>query len=509
MSCELCNFVDELEIINDIKFTLKEIDVISALINGKSIKSIAALLNLSPKTVETHLRNIKQKLNCSSKETVIDFIENSNKYLLFNKHYTNLLINAEFERLLNKIGKIGQEIAVKCSNVCNKAIQHLSICNIKINDNSNIIFNCNVKDYYLDFLDFIQKLKQDIKIDKQIEEFKKFYQEKTTNVVVVKDLKKNNIFTRKNKKYLMYVIAAVLAIISFFICINYEEPIQLRMDIPKIHEDVLLKRSQITRQIDKILDMQEGIKVAVLTELGGAGKTTIAREYIISQDSNVIWEINAETENSVLNSLGDLANGLAKTKEQKEKLAFINSIKDYKEKNKRLLEFISGLLKRAKTWCLLFDNIDDFNMIKKYLPCNEKAWGKGRVIITTRNENIKNVNYLHKDYVVAITDLSIEESSRLCCDIMNVENEKSIQEFVKKLPPHPLDISAAAYYMKNTGTSFNDYLNETNNKDFSKTQRNIQFESFQQAAPSQSLSTLIKSLSTFPSNLYCFSSNQS
>ena len=69
MSCELYSFVDELEIINDIKFTLKEIDVISALINGKSIKSIAALLNLSPKTVETHLRNIKQKLNCSSKET--------------------------------------------------------------------------------------------------------------------------------------------------------------------------------------------------------------------------------------------------------------------------------------------------------------------------------------------------------------------------------------------------------------------------------------------------------
>jgi len=473
----LCNFVDELEIINDIKFTLKEIDVISALINGKSIKSIAALLNLSPKTVETHLRNIKQKLNCSSKETVIDFIEKSDKYLLFNKHYTNLLINAEFERLLNKIGKIGQEIAVKCSNVCNKVIQHLSICNIKINDNSNIIFNCNVRNYYLDFLDLIQKLKQDIKIDKQIEEFKKFYQEKTTNVVVVKDIKNNNIFTRKNKKYLMYVIAAVLAIISFFICINYENPIQIRMDIPKIHENVLLKRSQITRQIDKILDMQEGIKVTVLTGPGGAGKTTIAREYIISQGSNVVWEINAETKNSVLNSLEDLANNLAITNEQKEKLAFINSMKDYKEKNKKLLLFIARLLKKAKTWCLLFDNVDDFNMIKKYLPYNEKVWGKGKLFITTRNENIKNVNYLHKDYVVAITDLSIEESSKLCCDIMNVENEKSIQEFVKKLPPHPLDISAAAYYMKNTGTSFEDYLNETNNKDFSKTQRNIQRDS--------------------------------
>lgn len=426
MSCELCSFIDELEIINDIKFTIKEIDVISALINGKSVKSIAVLLNLSPKTVETHLRNIKQKLNCSSKETVIDFIENSNKYLLFNKHYTNLLINAEFEKLLKKIGKIGQEIGVKCSKVCNRVIQHLNMCNIQINDKASVIFDCKAKDYYLGFLDLIQELRQDVITDKQIEEFKKFYEEKTTNVVIVKDIKNSNIFTRKNKRYLIYIATIVFTIISLFICINYENPIQVRMDIPKIHEEVLLKRSQITRQIDRILDKQEGIKIVVLTGPGGAGKTTIAREYIIAQSSNVIWEINAETENSIVNSLGDLANGLAKTKEQKEKLAFINSIKEYKEKNKRLLEFISGLLNKAKKWYLLFDNVDDFNMVKKYIPYNEKAWGKGKIIITTRNENIKNVNYLHKDYVVAITDLSIEESSRLCCDIMNVENKKSM-----------------------------------------------------------------------------------
>ncbi len=42
----------------------------------------------------------KKKLNCSSKETVIDFIEKSDKYLLFNKHYTNLLINAAMDLML-------------------------------------------------------------------------------------------------------------------------------------------------------------------------------------------------------------------------------------------------------------------------------------------------------------------------------------------------------------------------------------------------------------------------
>ncbi len=44
----------------------REFDVFMALANGKTVNQIAEILHLSPRTVGTHLYNIKQKLNVSN-----------------------------------------------------------------------------------------------------------------------------------------------------------------------------------------------------------------------------------------------------------------------------------------------------------------------------------------------------------------------------------------------------------------------------------------------------------
>jgi two-component system invasion response regulator UvrY len=44
----------------------REFDVFMALANGKTVNQIAETLHLSPRTVGTHLYNIKQKLNVSN-----------------------------------------------------------------------------------------------------------------------------------------------------------------------------------------------------------------------------------------------------------------------------------------------------------------------------------------------------------------------------------------------------------------------------------------------------------
>ena len=44
----------------------REFDVFMALANGKTVNQIAEILHLSPRTVGTHLYNIKQKLNASN-----------------------------------------------------------------------------------------------------------------------------------------------------------------------------------------------------------------------------------------------------------------------------------------------------------------------------------------------------------------------------------------------------------------------------------------------------------
>ena len=62
-------FEENLSSINNIKFTQREIDIISFIVNGRSTKKIASYLSISPKTVENYVRNIMLKLECNSRET--------------------------------------------------------------------------------------------------------------------------------------------------------------------------------------------------------------------------------------------------------------------------------------------------------------------------------------------------------------------------------------------------------------------------------------------------------
>ena len=75
------------KIINSIKFTSREFDVLSCIIHNRSNKKIAGLLNLSYKTVEVHNRNIMTKIGCNSKDSIIDFIHLHNAYEILQKHY--------------------------------------------------------------------------------------------------------------------------------------------------------------------------------------------------------------------------------------------------------------------------------------------------------------------------------------------------------------------------------------------------------------------------------------
>lgn len=92
-----------LKIINNIRFTSREIDIIACILGGRSYKKIASFLSISPKTVEIHARNIMAKLKCNSREGIIDFIEKSDKFTLIKNHYANLLIKATFELELKKL----------------------------------------------------------------------------------------------------------------------------------------------------------------------------------------------------------------------------------------------------------------------------------------------------------------------------------------------------------------------------------------------------------------------
>lgn len=101
----LNSYANELGIINGVRFTRREIDIVACISAGKTTKASAALLTISPRTVENHIRNIMLRLGCGTQEKIIDFIENSDKYKLVRSHYNQLLIQEAFESNVKKIAK--------------------------------------------------------------------------------------------------------------------------------------------------------------------------------------------------------------------------------------------------------------------------------------------------------------------------------------------------------------------------------------------------------------------
>ncbi|AIK96440.1 response regulator transcription factor [Candidatus Odyssella acanthamoebae] len=79
-------YAHHLKNIGGIPFTQREIDILAGMLSGKTIKTIAYFLTISPKTVETHIRNLMLKLNCNSREGIINFIEKTGKFSALRQH---------------------------------------------------------------------------------------------------------------------------------------------------------------------------------------------------------------------------------------------------------------------------------------------------------------------------------------------------------------------------------------------------------------------------------------
>jgi len=91
--------------INNVEFSPREIDVMACLLTGRSVKGIAHFFGISPNTVQAHVRNIMQKMECNSRESIINFIETSNKSFILKQYHLSLLVNASFEQSLKELSK--------------------------------------------------------------------------------------------------------------------------------------------------------------------------------------------------------------------------------------------------------------------------------------------------------------------------------------------------------------------------------------------------------------------
>jgi tetratricopeptide (TPR) repeat protein len=529
--------------INDIKFTYREVDVIACILHNRGEKKIARLLSISPNTINTHIHNIALKIGQGTREFIIDFIEKSGKLKFIKQYYLHLLVQSSFDKRLAHISKTininkiiyslesenlndnetltliqlkddlkaanfiscttAQENGYKLHVIKSNLILHQvkgTICLILDNcepDNFNIPPNMEIvdlsKDYYQGAFLLLQILCDKKEIKEIYEDFRKDCEiirnswEGNTqdNISHNSFLNKPRLIIRKPIFFLIClgsIILVIWIIVQNFIVTH--NTIKLNSyDFPLPHQDILLKRTILLEKIDKKLNEKGSIRTIVLVGAGGAGKTTMAYQYARTQNkkSSLIWKINAETKDTIIFSLNQLAYSICKTEEERQELTIILHTKNEKERERKLFEFLKAKITKFPNWFIIYNNVRTFKDIQEYFPHDASVWGSGKIIITTRDSNIAYNSYITSDNVIHIGELTSDEKLELFNKVINdsPSNSEVIKlpdsKFLEKLPPYPFDISLAANYIKVEKISYDKYIKELleHKEEFLSTQKTI------------------------------------
>jgi DNA-binding CsgD family transcriptional regulator len=465
----------QLNLIEGIKFTYREIDIIACILHNRGEKKIASLLLISPRTVNTHIHNIMLKLGHNSREHVIDFVEKSGKMEVVRQYYLQLLIHSSFKNQLIKIGKIIKEIGITCSityqqisveekeildqlkeclNLANmiltvsknkeesksglcvltyRSIQNqtegnpiiliLKKNNNFIHDESTYLDFSDPEQYYFVIFKLLKKIINKNSVEELIQEFNKEYQAinnsfQTKNPETEKLIGYSFSKNKLTKKNLIIVVSFILLIswiiISQFLIENKTINLdQIIIDLPLPHKKTLLTRQSIFSEIEEKLTNNNGIRTIALVGAGGSGKTTIAHRYARDQKTALIWEINCETSGSIISSFKQLAYSLCKTEKENQQLTTILQIKSDQEMEKKLFIFLTKKIKSYPNWIIIYNNVKTFNDIQQYFPYDQNVWGNGRVIITTTDHNIVNNHYILAENIIHVGILNKEEKLEL------------------------------------------------------------------------------------------------
>lgn len=537
-------YSEYLEIINEINFTRREIDVIACLLNARRTSQIASILSIAPRTVTTHFRNIMLKLDCNSQESIISFIERSHKFPILRKYYISLVNESVFGKVLQEISKLKREespshiiVYWQNQNLKNALIHRLknhlnqARINVEIREQTinqklenldklgySLLLFLEKKDpqessenflgfrsvdlskrqnYYFSVFDILKKLLSDVNFDNIFTNFKDQYEkinfsskEKPLKNYEEKNLEKNEnnfiykiISILKTKKWHFISSFSILCLLGLvFYAVqedrklsknaskihpmlkDHKEELSIRSDLAIPTESSLLDRPELLTQIDCALKDQKGIQSVALVGPGGAGKTTLARQYAHQLGAPVIWEINAETQESLKLSFENLAQALSKTSEDKKILRELLDIQDLADRGKKIVQFIKERLRSHSNWILIYDNVEKYSDVQEVFPQDYAIWGKGKVLITTRDSNIQNNK--HVNTTIEVRELNPEQKFNFFIKVMNQGNNKNddsvqikeTQKFLEHIPPFPLDVSVAAYYLKATSISYAAYL---------------------------------------------------
>ena len=454
---------------------------------------------------EQQLKKISSKIKRKENACIVNYTQSKKldfilKYLEFanihlikrpiDKPFTGkktiiLLSHTHLEELKN--GKMFKEVIFLCLD---ERLKSEFLSNL---DDIQIIDASGDNDIYFIIFKILKRLVPSVDFEDPISYFNKL----RNNVVTLKvdiigktfDTKEEKIEKNWSTKNMIIAIISVLiigALLFVFLYHNYNKNYKIEQYVIGTnflipHENIILRREGVLHKIEKILKIEKEIRIALLIGPGGAGKTTIARQYALEQGTSIIWEVNAETKDSLLLSLEKMIYSLNKSVEEKLQINKLLKVKDEAKRESILLTIVQSALKKNNNWFIIFDNVENLQDIYNYFPSTSKIWGRGKIIITTRNQNAKNNNYIDKNNSINIGPINEQEKlelfSKIIVDKLPVSDEllHDMKMFLEQIPSFPLDVSVAAYYIKNTGLQYDVYLKNLSNlkKVFTELQKTI------------------------------------
>lgn len=455
----------KLEIVSNIKFTAREIDIISVILNNRGEKKIASLLDISPRTVSSHVHNIMLKIGQNSKDGIIDFIQKSGTMPHFNNHYQHILIQDILKKYLAQIKQeiLKGEIDFPISKDDYKKLKpyevNLKIAGINIIVESDSNFPSmkkffDEKDYYSNLFSIVEAI-----TGKSITQFSDAFTKETSSLTLSTTPKIEN--KRSHKLLYISLILVFTLITSLFYYHKSDYTPIARANLMLPHKDIYVERKGLLNKLDNILSNQNQISVAIISGMEGTGKTVLARSYAKSQKKPIIWEIDASSYGSMLSSFEQLSYYLTESKEDREELAALENIKSMPAKAKKLECFLSRKARKYNDWLMIYNDVKSFKTIEEYFPHDNNVWGNGVAIITTRNSNIKANNFIPGSNIIEIGELTKLEKKQLFNNILRprlISKEKAYDNLIDKIPSYPLDIFHAATFIKEKRISCEDYL---------------------------------------------------
>lgn len=183
-----------------------------------------------------------------------------------------------------------------------------------------------------------------------------------------------------------------------------------------------------------------------ISGLGGIGKTQLAREYAYRYCENykyLIWEINSESKMTVYNDFVLLAQKLNLELHQ-----------DFKENE--LQNAIKKWMQENRNWLIIFDNLEDQDIIAPYQPKNRIG---GNILITSRNSNLRFETIIDLETFTVKEAIEFLDNRLIGCDWLEKYDIEIKTDLVERLGRLPLALEQAAAYIKVTRTKYYRYLN--------------------------------------------------